>query len=43
MAPVDEEEITAETNAALYRARASLARGEGVPHDEILREFGLVK
>jgi hypothetical protein len=42
-APVDEEEITAETNAALDRARASLARGEGVPHDEILREFGLVK
>jgi len=43
LAPVDEEEITAETNAALDRARASLARGEGVPHDEILREFGLRK
>ena len=27
--------------AALGRARASLARGEGVPHEEILREFGL--
>jgi hypothetical protein len=23
------------------RARASLARGEGIPHEEILREFGL--
>ena len=42
-APVEEEEITAETAAALDRARASLDRGEGIPHDEILREFGLTK
>jgi hypothetical protein len=35
------EEITPETATALDRARASLARGEGIPHDEILREFGL--
>ena len=41
LAPVEEEEITPETAAALDRARASLARGEGIPHDEILREFGL--
>jgi hypothetical protein len=41
LAPVEEEEITAETAAALDRARASLARGEGIPHEEILREFGL--
>lgn len=40
-APVEEEEITSETAAALDRARASLARGEGIPHTEILREFGL--
>ena len=40
-APVEEEEITPETAAALDRARASLRRGEGIPHDEILREFGL--
>ena len=40
-APEDDEEITLETAAALDRARASLARGEGIPHDEILREFGL--
>ena len=40
-APVEEEEITPETAAALERARASLARGEGVPHQEILREFGM--
>ncbi len=42
-APVGEEEITAETAAALDRARASLARGTGIPHEEILREFGLTK
>lgn len=42
-APVDEEEITSETAAALERSRASLARGEGIPHEEILREFGLGK
>jgi hypothetical protein len=41
LATLEEEEITPETAAALERARASLARGEGVPHDEILREFGL--
>ena len=40
-APVEEEEITPETAAAL--ARASLARGEGIPHEDILREFGLDK
>lgn len=41
LAPGEEEEITPETAAALGRARASLARGEGVAHAEILREFGL--
>ena len=41
LAPVEEEEITPETAEALLRARASLARGEGIPHEEILREFGL--
>jgi hypothetical protein len=43
LAPEEEEEITPETAAALDRARASLARGEGVPHEEILREFGLLR
>ena len=42
-APVEEEEITPDTAAALDRARASLARGEGIPHEDILREFGLGK
>ena len=40
---VEEEEITAETAAALDSSHASLARGAGIPHDEILREFGLNK
>jgi hypothetical protein len=43
LAAVEEEELTHETAAALERARASLANGEGIPHEEILREFGLKK
>jgi predicted transcriptional regulator len=39
-APVEEEEVTAETAAAIDRSRASLARGETVPHEDIRREFG---
>jgi len=42
-ASVEDEEIAPETAAALDRARASLARGEGIPHEEVLREFGLNK
>jgi hypothetical protein len=42
-AGVEDEEITPETAAALDRARASLDRGEGISHDDILREFGLKK
>jgi hypothetical protein len=41
LAEVEQEEITPETSAALDRARASLEHGEGIPHEEILREFGL--
>jgi hypothetical protein len=41
LAEVEEEGLAPDTAAALGRARASLARGEGIPHDEILREFGL--
>ena len=43
LVPMEEEEITTETAAALDRARASLARGEGISHEEVLREFGLSK
>jgi len=42
-APVEEEEITPEMAKALDRARESLARGQGIPHEEIQREFGLSK
>ena len=41
LAEVEEEDLTSDTAAALDHARASLARGEGIPHEEILREFGL--
>ena len=41
LAPAEEEEIAPEPAAALDRARATLARGEGIPHEEVLREFGL--
>jgi hypothetical protein len=41
MAPVEEEEITLQTAAALDRARASLDRGERISHEEVLREFEL--
>jgi hypothetical protein len=41
LAPVEEEDLTGETAAEIAAARASLRRGEGIPHDEILREFGL--
>jgi hypothetical protein len=38
-----EEEGTPKTAAAIDRSRASIARGEGIPHEDILREFGLGK
>jgi len=43
LAEVEEEGLAPLTAAALDRARASLARGEGISHDEILREFDLKK
>ena len=43
LAPVEEEEITPETAEALDRARASLARGEGIPHEQVRHEFRLRK
>lgn len=39
-APIEQEDLTPETADALDRARSSLARGEGISHDEIIREFG---
>lgn len=40
-APVEDEQITPGTAAELDEARASIARGEGVPHEEVLQKFGL--
>ncbi|MFN0105085.1 MAG: hypothetical protein ACKV2U_23745 [Bryobacteraceae bacterium] len=40
-APLENEDLTAETSNALNRARASLKSGEGIPHEEVLKEFGL--
>lgn len=37
----EQEELKPEMIAVIERARASLARGEGISHEEILREFGL--
>lgn len=41
--PAEDEAISEATAATLDRARASLARNEGISHEEILREFGLTK
>ena len=41
MAPADDEELNSDTIASIERARISLERGEGIPHEEIRREFGL--
>lgn len=40
-APVDDEPITAEEEQALAEAREALTRGEGIAHEEIMKEFGL--
>jgi hypothetical protein len=40
-APIDDEPVSDEEARDIAEARASLARGEGIPHEEVLREFGL--
>jgi hypothetical protein len=40
-APFDDEELTPEAIASIREAEDSIARGEGIPHEEIMREFGL--
>jgi hypothetical protein len=40
-ASVEQEPISPDESAAIDRARASLDRGEGISHEDILREFGL--
>jgi ethanolamine utilization microcompartment shell protein EutL len=39
-AQVEEEQITPEIATALDRTCASIERGEGIPHEEVLRAFG---
>ena len=40
-APYDDEPVSDEEARDIAAARALLARGEGIPHEEVLREFGL--
>ena len=40
-APLDDERLTQEEVREIAAARASLDRGEGIPHKEVLGEFGL--
>ncbi len=40
-APLDDEPTTPEEDAAAAEARAELERGEGVRHEDALREMGL--
>jgi hypothetical protein len=42
-APVETEPVSEEEAAALDEAHAAIERGEGIPHEEILREFGLAR
>jgi hypothetical protein len=41
-APVEQDSVSPEEAAALDQARASLGRGQGISHEDILREFGLL-
>lgn len=40
-APDDEEPYTEEERAAVAEARAELEAGDGIPHSELKRRFGL--
>jgi hypothetical protein len=40
-APYDDEPVSAAEKSGIAEARASLARGEGIPIEEVLRKFGL--
>ena len=42
-APVETDSISCEEAAALDEAHRAIERGEGIPHEEILREFGLAR
>lgn len=40
-APLDDEELTPEAAVSILEAKASIARGEGISREDMLREFGL--
>ena len=40
-APYDDEPISEEEAREAEAAKAALARGEGIPHGDVLAEFGL--
>jgi hypothetical protein len=40
-APPDDEPVTEGDGAAIARAQEELRKGKIVPHDDVLREFGL--
>jgi hypothetical protein len=40
-APFDDEPVSEEEAREIAASKASLARGEGIPHEEVLAEFGL--
>jgi hypothetical protein len=41
-APTEQERVSAGEAAALDQARASLHSGQGIAHEDVLREFGLL-
>src|ERR1700686_4441210 len=40
-APLDDEPVSEDEAREIAAARASLDRGEGIPHEQVLAEFGL--
>jgi hypothetical protein len=42
-APYDDEPVSEEEVRQLDAARASLARGEGIPHEQVLAELGITQ
>ena len=40
-APIDDEPVSDEEAREIAAAHASLNRGEGIPHEKLLAEFGL--
>lgn len=42
-APVEEEELTPETAAALDQAREWMKHNQGIPHEQVLAELGITQ